>query len=640
MDGDSHRVTRARSGRPEADAPAVPTGRTAPPLTGGEVDVGYGAITDVNFTPGGDGTGGSGHAGGHGRGRGTGRPGLGLTRTLIWILAAAVPLTFLGVFFAYPVASLIGRGFVTDGILDLGGFGEVFARPRTWRIVRLTLTQAILGTTGAVLLGIPGAYVLYRCTFPGQRLVRAVVTIPFVLPTVVVGVAFRTLLADSGPLGFLGLDGTFTAIILALVFFNYAVVVRTVGGMWERLDPRTEQAARALGASPARAFLTVTLPALTPAIASAASVVFLFCATAFGVVLVLGGIQFGTIETEIWIQTTQFLDLRAAAVLSMMQLVVVAGSLALFARTRARRERALRLQPAHPASRARNSGQPGFKGRKFGPWRAGADLLPAAVTAAVVGVLVLLPLGTLLIRSLRTPSGWGLGNYVALGTTGGDNALTVTVWEAAANSLRIAVDATVLAVVMGVLVALVLSRRPRHPAARQAIGWMDSLVMLPLGVSAVTVGFGFLITLDAPPLDLRSSPVLIPIAQAIVAMPLVVRTVLPVLRAIDPRLREAATVLGASPARVLAAVELPFLIRSMGLAIGFAFAVSLGEFGATAFLSRPDRPTLPVVIFRLIGQPGAENYGMALAASVVLALLTAGVMGLAERLRGERAGEF
>ncbi|UFU08454.1 iron ABC transporter permease [Ruania halotolerans] len=538
---------------------------------------------------------------------------------------------FLGVFFGYPVASLIARGFVTDGMLDLGGFAEVFSRPRTWRIIRLTLTQAVLGTAGAVLLGIPGAYVLYRRDFPGRAVLRAVVTVPFVLPTVVVGVAFRTLLADSGPLGFLGLDGTFAAIVLALVFFNYAVVVRTVGGLWERLDPRTEQAARALGASPARAFLGVTLPALMPAIASAASVVFLFCATAFGVVLVLGGVQFGTIETEIWIQTTQFLDLRTAAVLSVAQLVVVAGSLALFSRARHRRERALRLQSTSTRPTPL---------RLWQHHRPGPDLLPTAATAVVVGLLVLLPIATLVVRSLRTPSGWGLGNYVALGTTGGDNALTVTVWEAAANSLRIAVDATVLAVVMGVLVALVLSRRPRHLAARRAIGWMDGLVMLPLGVSAVTVGFGFLISLDTPPLDLRSSPVLIPIAQAIVAMPLVVRVVLPVLRAIDPRLREVAAVLGASPGRVLTAVDLPFLIRSAGLAIGFAFAVSLGEFGATAFLARPDRPTLPVVIFRLIGRPGAENYGMALAASVLLALLTAGVMGLAERLRGEHAGEL
>lgn len=552
-------------------------------------------------------------------------------RVVAGALVAAVPLAFLTVFFAWPVSALVLRGFVSEGALDLGGFTEVLARPRTWRIVGLTLAQATLGTLLAVLLGVPGAYVLYYRTFRGQRLVRALVTVPFVLPTVVVGVAFRSLLAESGPLGFLGLDRTFAAIVAALVFFNYPLVVRTVGGMWERLDPRTEQAARSLGAGRFRAFWAVTLPALTPAIASAASVVFLFCATAFGVVLVLGGIRFGTIETEIWVQTTQFLDLRAAAVLSVLQLVVVGGALLIFSRTRARREAALNLRGVRHQPRPLQLWHAG---------RPGADLVVTAFTALVIGVLLAWPLGNLVAGSLRTSDGWGLDNYLALGTTGGPNALSVTVWEAAANSLRIAVDATVIAVVIGTLVALLISRRPRGRRAQRAVSVLDGLFMLPLGVSAVTVGFGFLITLNRPPVDLRSSLILIPIAQAVVAIPLVVRTVLPVLRAIDPRLREVAGTLGASSARVLVHVDGPYLVRSLGLAIGFAFAVSLGEFGATSFLSRPDRPTLPVVIFRLIGRPGAENYQMALAASVVLAILTATIMTVAERLRSEQAGEF
>ncbi|MFF2620816.1 ABC transporter permease [Oerskovia jenensis] len=554
-------------------------------------------------------------------------------RVLLWGLAAGLPLLFLGVFFAWPVATLVARGFVTQDAsgasLDLSGFAEVFSEPRTWRIIGLTLWQGVLGTVVSVLLGVPGAYVLYRCRFRGRTFLRAFVTVPFVLPTVVVGVAFRSLLVEGGLLGFLRLDGTFGAIVLALVFFNYSVVVRTVGGLWEHLDPRAEEAARALGASPWRAFRSVTLPSLAPAIASAASIVFLFCATAFGVVLVLGGIQYGTIETEIWIQTTQFLDLRTAAVLSVVQLVVVVVALSVANRSRSRRERALNLSAATSAAR---------------PLRLRADAVPLVVTAVVVLGLIALPLVNLLVRSFQTPAGWSLANYANLGTTGGRNALTVTVWEAAANSLRTAALATLIAVVIGGLVALVVSRRPRSRTGRRAIGALDSVFMLPLGVSAVTVGFGFLITLDKPlglDVDLRTSGLLVPIAQAVVAIPLVVRTVLPVLRAIDPRLREAAATLGASPARVFAAVDGPIAARSLGLAVGFAFAVSLGEFGATSFLARPDTATLPVVIFRLIGRPGAENYGMALAASVVLAVLTATVMMVAERLRGDRsAGEF
>ncbi len=554
-----------------------------------------------------------------------------------WGVAVALPLAFLGVFFAWPVAALVGRGFVADGGgVDLGGLRDVLGSPRTWRLVGITLAQAAAGSVGSVLLGLPVAYLLYRTRFPGRAVLRGLVTVPFVLPTVVVGVAFRSLFRADGPLGWAGLEETFVGVVVALVFFNVSVVVRTVGGLWERLDPRAEQAARALGATPQRAFRTVTLPALGPAIASAAAVVFLFCATAFGVVLVLGGLGYGTIETEIYRRTTQFLDLRTAAVLSILQLVVVTGALFAAARARGRGERALHLEQEDVAAHRWSA-------------RRASDVGAAAATVVVVGVLIVLPLAGLVGRSFRGPDGaWTLANYRALGTTGGRNALSVTVWEALGTSLRTALIATAIAVVVGGLVALVVSRRPRARAARRAVGLLDAVVMLPLGVSAVTVGFGFLITLDRPlglNIDLRTSGLLVPAAQAVVAVPLVVRTVLPVLRAIDPRLRQAAAVLGAPPGRVLRDIDLPIALRSLGLAIGFAFSVSLGEFGATAFLARPDSATLPVVIFRLIGRPGAENYGMALAASVILAAITAACVMLAERLRQDRGagavgGEF
>jgi len=523
------------------------------------------------------------------------------------VLGVVVPVAFLAVFFAWPVAAMIGRG-LADG---LGGFGEVFSRPRTLRLVGLTLGQAALASIVCVVVGLPLAHVLYRLTFRGRALLRALVILPFVLPTVVVGVAFRTLLRDTP------LDGSFAAILLALVFFNVAVVVRTVGSAWEGLDPRQEDAARVLGRTPARVFLTITLPRLGPSIAAAASVVFLFCATAFGVVLVLGGTRFGTIETEIYLLTTQFLDLRAASVLSVTQLAIVVVLLAVVGRVRGSTQRRVTVARA--------------------PRRQDA---PAVVAAVLVAAALAVPVLALVERSLRTRDGYGFGNYAALGGTGSRNALVVPVWVALGNSLATAVQATAIALVVGLVAALVLSRRPRGPFARRALAALDGALLLPLGVSAVTVGFGFLITLNAPPLDLRSSPILVPIAQALVALPLVVRTVVPVLRSLDPRLRESAAVLGAAPWRVLRDVDLATVARPAFAAAGFAFAVALGEFGATSFLARPDRPTLPVVIFRLIGLPGGDNLGMAIAASVILAAVTVAVVALVERLRVGTVGAF
>ena len=223
---------------------------------------------------------------------------------------------------------------------------------------------------------------------------------PFVLPTVVVGVAFRTLLAPSGALGSLRLDGTPVAIVAAMVFFNLAVVVRTVGGMWEHLDPRREQAAAALGASPWQVLRTVTLPALAPALVAAASIVFLFCATAFGIVLTLGGLHYSTVETEIYLLTTQFLDLQAAAALSVLQLVVVTVLLYAAHASRTRREHAVDRSAARAVVRAPRRG----------------DLPVLARDRRSRLALVAVPLLTLVLGSLRVDGGWGLGHYRALGS--------------------------------------------------------------------------------------------------------------------------------------------------------------------------------------------------------------------------------
>ncbi len=536
---------------------------------------------------------------------------------------AAVPLGALLAFFVVPVGGMIARGLWSDGVFDPVGALEVLARGRAQRVLWFTVWSAATATMITLLLGLPVTFALYRLRLPGRRLLRAFVVMPFVLPTVVVGVAFRTLLAPNGLLGWLGLDGTPVAIIAAMVFFNLAVVVRTVGGMWEHLDPRREQAAAALGASPRQVFRTVTLPALAPAIVAAASVVFLFCATAFGIVLTLGGLKYATVETEIYLLTTQFLDLRAAAALSILQLLVVTMLLYVAHTTRRRREHAVDRAAARSVARRPRRGD-----------------LPVLGATALGLTLVAAPVLTLLLGSLRVDGSWGLGHYRALGGTGRGNALLVPVTEALVNSWRVAVDATVIAMVLGGLVAVVVSRTGRTSHERRSLALLDSVFMLPLGVSAVTLGFGFLITLDRPPLDLRSSPVLVPIAQAMVALPLVVRTIAPVLRSIDPRQRQVAASLGASPVRVLLTVDLPTVWRPLLAATGFAFAVSLGEFGATSFLARPERPTMPVVIYQLISRPGAENYGMALAASVLLGALTVTVMALVERLRIGSMGAF
>ncbi len=534
---------------------------------------------------------------------------------------ALLPVVVLGVFFVLPVAGMVARGFWPDGAFDPGAVAEVLTRPRVHRVLWFTVWTAGAATAMSLLLGLPAAYALHRLRFPLRSLVRGLLLVPFVLPTVVVGVAFRQLLRDGGPLGFLHLDGTPVAILAGLVFFNVAVVIRTVGAAWESLDRRPGEAAAALGAGPAQVFRTVTLPTLRPAIVSAASVVFLFCATAFGVVLTLGGTRYASIETEIYLLTTDMLDLSAAAALSILQLVVVVLLLAV-------------------AGRARSTPEGGVSRVVAAPVRVRRGDLPQLATTFLLLAAIATPVLTLVVGSFRNNAGWTLDNYQALTTVGDNQALLVPVTDALLNSLRTAVDATWMSLLLGVLVATVVTRRSRSRGERRIRGALDGFFMLPLGVSAVTLGFGFLITLDRPPLDLRDSALLVPIAQALVALPLVVRTLVPVLAGIDDRQRQAAASLGAGPVRAVLTVDLPVVWKPLLAAAGFAFAVSLGEFGATSFLARDDYPTMPIVIFRLIGHPGELNYGMALAAAVLLASVTAVVMLAVERLRVPALGAW
>lgn len=525
----------------------------------------------------------------------------------------ALPVAFFALFFAYPVAAIVARGLKADGSWQLGRIGDVLADSGVRHVLWFTTWQALASTALTLLIALPGAYVLARFEFRGKQVLRAIVTVPFVLPTVVVGSAFLALVGRGGLLDELWgvrLDTTVWAILLAHVFFNYAVVVRTVGGLWAQLDPRQEEAARVLGASRLAAWRKVTLPALAPAVAAAALMVFLFTFTSFGVVQILGGPAFATLEVEIYRQTSQIFDLSMAAVLTLVQFAAVGAILAVHAVTVRRRETALRLVDAsRTARRPRGAGQ----------WALLAGVL------GTVAVLLVLPLAVLVQRSLDAPD---FAYYKALTSDDGGIFLVAPI-ESVVNSLQYALAATALAVVIGALAAAALTRRD----AGRLVRGFDALLMLPLGVSAVTVGFGFLIALDEPPLDLRSSWILVPLAQALVGVPFVVRTMLPVLRAVDDRLREAAAVLGASPWRVWREVDLPLVRRALLIAAGFAFAVSLGEFGATVFIARPDHPTLPVAVARLLGRPGDLNYGQAMALSTILMVVCAVALLVLERLR-------
>ena len=522
-----------------------------------------------------------------------------------------VPTAFLALFFVFPLLSIVDRGLRPDGALDLNAIARVVTDPELRGVAWFTVWQATLSTVLTLAVGLPAAFVFSRFSFRGRRVLRALTVVAFVLPTVVVATAFVGLLgpgsAGATVAGWLGMDAsqglhrTLGALLAAHVFFNLAVVVRVVGAYWDQLDPAVEESAESLGANGFEVARRVLVPLARPAIASAAALVFLFAFTSFGVVLLLGRPGASTLEVEVYRYTSQLLDLSTAAILALLQLVFV-GVLLVVESVLAARAGVSASLVSHGAARAPRNGR---------------EWLLVAGVAVFTAVVLVTPVLALVGRAFATgDGGLSLGAFQQLGTSRQGGVLSVAPLEAIGHSLVTAASAATVAVSIGLPVALAIARARRS-------AWLGVLVSLPLGVSAVIIGFGYVVAFDRSPLDLRGSWWLVPLAQAVVAVPFVVRVVTPVLISIASGLAEVAADLGASPTRVMLAVTLPIARPAVAAAGAFAFIVALGEFGAATFLATADRPTMPVAISRLVSRPGSTSLSQAAAMSVILMVLTA-----------------
>jgi thiamine transport system permease protein len=549
------------------------------------------------------------------------------------------PLLFLAIFFLYPLLSIFQVSLLPEGRLALDALWELVERPYYARILWFTIWQAALSTLLTLLIALPGAYIFGHFHFRGRELLRALTTIPFVMPTVVVAAAFRALLGPHSQLNRLlqsilslpeapiQLERTLWLILLAHIFYNYTVVIRIVGNFWANLSRHTAEAAAVLGANRRQVFWHITLPSLAPALLAAALLIFLFTFTSFGVILILGGPGFSTLETEIYRQSVVFLKFPVAAALSILQIIFTYAIMLTYTSFQRRITAPLRLQSQGQTLRA-----PATVGQR----------LQVALNVALMLLLLLSPLLALVGRSFTDADGrLTLNYYRELPVNRRDSVLHVPPLDVIGNSIRYALLTVFLASGLGALAAWQLAGRPASSGkagTSRWSRWLDSLLMLPLGVSAVTLGFGYIVALG----PLRTSPVLIPLAHTLIAFPFVVRTLLPVLRSIHPNLRESAAVLGASPGRVWREVDLPIVGRALLVGAVFAFTISMGEFGATSFIARPGgaTTTIPIAINRFLGQPGPLNFGQAVALSAILmAVCAAGFIAI-ERFRYGEIGEF
>jgi len=342
------------------------------------------------------------------------------------------------------------------------------------------------------------------------------------------------------------------------------------------------------------------------------------------VILLLGGASFTTLEVGIYVQALKLLNLPLAAMLAVVQLIFTLIFSILYSRVinQVTTQTAPRSSTARPPKTIRE--------RAF-----------VITFYFLLSIFFILPLASLPIRSLtRLEADRGQRGEVQYGFTTDyyhelfinrrGSLFYVPPIQAAANSLGYASITVILSLALGYPAAYALAKPTKLEK------FLDPFIMLPLGSSAVMLGLGFILAFGRS----LASPIFVPLAHTLIALPFVIRTLQPALASIPERLRQAASTLGASPLRVWQTIDLPILSRATLSAATFAFTVSLGEFGATLLLTRPEYPTIPIAIERFLSQPGGLNYGQAMAMATFLMFLTTLGILLIEKLRRSNSGEF
>ncbi|MHA2145634.1 MAG: ABC transporter permease [Candidatus Thorarchaeota archaeon] len=504
-------------------------------------------------------------------------------RTLTRYAIIAIPIILLLTFLVYPVLTVIVQG-LTSG--SGSSFIEVISSSSIQYGIQFSVFQALLSTILVVVIGLPGAFILARMRFRGKSLVRALMIIPFVLPPIVVVIGFNQMFGaygvidsalmwmQSSSLSVFNLATGVSGIILAHTFYNVPLVLLMVSASLERLNPEIEESADLLGATTYQRFRRITLPHILPALLAASILTFLFCFMSFPIILAFGQGRFLTIEAQIW-NAFRFFDYGEASSLTLIQLLITLTLAVVYVRL--------------GRQRGKNGGETAsIKTIEFREYRLRERGL---IILYVVMILVLIigPIVTIVRAAIYNPNNgtFTLEGFANLFTGGSQGGLTHLV-----NSLFYSGLATLFAVVLGIPLALAMRSRSRTIPTLAS-----TMILLPLGVSSISVAYGLMLTI-AVPTGLVTNPwPIIVVAQTIIGLPFSARAIEIAMRNIDSELLDQADSLGASRFQRLLFVELPLL--APGILVGgvFAFAMAIGEMSATYLIALPQNYTLAVAIY-------------------------------------------
>lgn len=522
------------------------------------------------------------------------------------------------ILFYLPVVTVLGRVLLNETaikeLIEFVGSGLF------WNTLSFSATEAFFSAVFSLGLALPGAYLFGKYDFPGKKILRNILVLPFMLPGILVVLGMVVFYGQNGTfnhwllrffpesgLRFTGLYG-FWGIVLANVFYNFSFCIRVLGESWERIDPNLGEASAVLGGSKWRTFWGVTLPLLAPTLSYLLLLIFLYSFLSFTVVLVLGGYLYKTFEVLIYIEYNSKLNFDRATIIAGLQTVILAGVLYL------QNWLSRRIRIGGGLGRV----LPKLSWRKR-PWQS----VIALCYALPAGFFLAGPLGAIAVRSFKrrslpeTEFTWD--NYRQLVDEGFRFIVGKDLMEVLVISITLALIVAVATT--GIAYRLARGRRERPWQAG------DLWLQLPMGISFLTFSFGIglLAREFLPPI------ILVIWAQMFLAFPLVYSVLRNAWRDLGEDPLEAARTLGADRRRLFWTIELPLMRKPIATAAAYAMAFSLGDLAAVLMLGQGRIVTISVAIYRLIGH---YHFPRALALGVLFMALSVLLYSLAQE-KGE-----
>ncbi|MDA3808979.1 MAG: iron ABC transporter permease [Spirochaetaceae bacterium] len=505
---------------------------------------------------------------------------------------------FLLIIFYIPLSGILIKGVQNEnGQFSFLGIWGIISSTYYIKIIFFTFFQALVSTLLSVAIGIPGAWILSHYKFPGKKLLKAVITIPFILPSILVVLGFVLFFGNNGllnqtlsALGFgnLKILYSFKAIIIAHIFYNFPIAIRIIASLWGKIPESQMMAAKSLGAGKVRVFRTITLHQIMPAILTSAMIIFIYCFMSFAIILVLGGgPERSTIEVEVYRLAKVSLDYNKGSSLALIQSSLTLFFMFLYSSLEKLKNYEEKLLPSSNPEK----------------YRLKLDLKSFFIIFYFIFVLLLIiaPLLSVVLesfkesRSLSGNSHFSLYWYKQIFDRGNSGTYSKVAFNSLKNSLFYAFFTVLLTIPVSTLVSWLITRKKlKFP------GLTELFFLLPLGISSVILGLSYMRLSNILPVYFRGNATLVVLAHTVIALPLVIKPILSIFRKVKISLREAALNLGATGFRAFWDIELPLIKSGLLTGATFAFAVSIGEMNATLMLAQPGTTTLPISIYRLI----------------------------------------